>query len=172
MTVTFDQPLFVVEAHPGGDGQVHVFEAPCLSPIVYCTAQTNSIGCVPQIGFHGTPSSSAASGFLVTLTNTRNEQAGLLFYGTNERAWTPWLGGTLCVQPLLRRTPLLFSGGSTLPVLDCSGTFSRDFNVVVATSLDPAFYPGQHVCAQSYGRDPAAHFHVNFSDALEFYLEP
>jgi hypothetical protein len=160
------------DVHGPDFGQVHVFDAPCLTTTVYCTAQTSSNGCVPQIGSQGTPSVSAGSGFSVTLTSTRNQQSGLLFYGTNGRTTLPWFGGTLCVQPPLVRTPLMQSGGSPPPAVDCSGAFTRDFNALVATSADPALFPGQHVRCQYYGRDPAAATHVNLSDALEFYLEP
>jgi hypothetical protein len=96
----------------------------------------------------------------------------MLFYGTSGRAAYPWNGGTLCVEPPLRRTPLLNSGGSPPGVANCSGVFARDFNAWVSTSQDPTLFPGQHVRAQYYARDPAAPSHVNLSDAVEFYLEP
>jgi hypothetical protein len=160
------------DLHGVNAGQVHLFEAPCLGPTVYCTAQTNSIGCVPQIGTRGAPSGSEPSGFTITASNTRNQQTGMLFYGTSGRAAYPWNGGTLCVEPPLRRTPLLNSGGSPPGVANCSGVFARDFNAWVSTSLDPELFPGQHVRAQYYARDPAAPSYVNLSDAVEFYLEP
>jgi hypothetical protein len=160
------------DAHGTDRGQVHLFDAPCLAPIVYCTAQTNSLGCVPQIATLGTPSSSAPSGFTIWVTNMRNQQNGLLFYGTSGRAASPWFGGTLCIAPPVRRTPPVSSGGTPPPAADCSGVFTRDFNAWTSTSVDPALFPGQHIRAQFYGRDPAAPHHVNLSDAVEFYLEP
>ncbi|MDP1795387.1 MAG: hypothetical protein Q8K63_14710 [Acidimicrobiales bacterium] len=153
-------------------GQVHVFESPCTSPVIYCTAKTNSLGCVPQIAAQGTPSASSSSGFTISLSNTRNRQFGLLFYGTNGRCSLPWNGGTLCVQPPLARTPVQNSGGSAAPTTDCSGAFAFDFNRWTAAGRDPALFAGQHVRAQYYSRDPGASFQLNVSDAIEFRLEP
>lgn len=153
-------------------GQIHVFDAPCLGPRVYCSAQANSLGCLPQLATQGTPSNSAPAGFTISLTNTRSQQNGLLFYGTNGRAALPWNVGTLCVQPPLRRTPLINSGGSSPRVVDCSGLLTVDFNTWASTSNDPELFPGQHVRAQFYARDPSATSLVYLSEALEFYLEP
>lgn len=153
-------------------GRVHVFDSTCADPFVYCTSQTNSIGCVPQIGVAGSASMSSAKSFMIRVTKARNQQSGMLLYGTNGRSALPWQGGTLCVQPPLRRTPLVASGGTALPALDCSGVLARDFNDWVRTSADPELFPGQHVRAQFYARDPAAPSQVNLSDAVEFYLEP
>lgn len=153
-------------------GEVHLYQANCLTPQTYCTSQTNTLGCVAQISAQGTPSVSSPGSFRVTARNVRNLQNGMLLYGTSGRAATPWLGGTLCVQPPLRRTPLVNSGGSPAPANDCSGVLVRDFNAVAASGVDPALFPGQHVRAQFYSRDPGASHNVNLSDAVEFYLEP
>jgi hypothetical protein len=153
-------------------GVAHVFDSTCDDPVVYCTAQTNTLGCVPQIGAQGTPSASSTSGFRISVRNVRNQQNGMLLYGTNGRAAIPWLGGTLCVQPPLRRTPLVNSRGSAAPASDCSGVLLRDFNTWTFGAGDPALFPGQHVRAQFYSRDPGAVQNLNLSDAVEFYLEP
>jgi hypothetical protein len=153
-------------------GVAHVFDSTCDDPVVYCTAQTNTLGCLPQIGAQGTPSASSTSGFRVSVRNVRNQQNGMLLYGTNGRAAIPWLGGTLCVQPPLRRTPLVNSRGSAAPANDCSGVLLRDFSAWTFTAGDPALFPGQHVRAQFYSRDPGAVQNLNLSDAVEFYLEP
>ncbi len=153
-------------------GMVHVFDVPCLGPNVYCTAQTNSLGCVPAIDAQGTPSVSSSSGFRISAPQIRNRQNGMLLYGTAGRAALPWLGGTLCVQPPLRRTPLVNSGGAAPPVNDCSGVLARDFNAWTWAATDPALFVGQHVRAQFYSRDPGAAASVNLTDAVEFYLEP
>jgi hypothetical protein len=160
------------DTHSVDAGQVHVFRAQCLDAVTYCTAQTNTLGCVPQIGAQGTPSASSTSGFRISVRNVRNQQNGMLLYGTNGRAAIPWLGGTLCVQPPLRRTPLVNSRGSAAPANDCSGVLLRDFNAWTFAAGDPALFPGQHVRAQFYSRDPGAVQNLNLSDAVEFYLEP
>jgi len=153
-------------------GVVHVFDSTCNTPVVYCTAQANTLGCTPQIGAQGSASLSSTSGFTVSSTNSRNRQNGMLIYGTSGRAALPWLGGTLCVAPPLRRTPLVNSGGSPAPANDCSGALLRDFNAWTFASNDPELFAGQHVRAQFYSRDPGASHNVNLSDAVEFYLEP
>jgi hypothetical protein len=153
-------------------GIVHVFRNDCTEPATYCSAQTNSLGCVALIGSQGNPSASAGSGFDITLSNTRNQRTGILFYGTEGGASNPWNGGTLCVRPPLRRTPLQSSGGNVPPLDDCSGSLRFDFNASVAAAPDPALFAGQHVHAQYLCRDPSPTTSVNTSDALSFYLEP
>ncbi len=153
-------------------GAVHLYEATCLTPQVYCTAQTNTLGCLPAIEAQGTPSVSSSSGFRIAARNVRNRQNGMLIYGTSGRAALPWLGGTLCVAAPLRRTPLVNSGGSLAPANDCSGALVRDFNAWAFASNDPELFAGQHVRAQFYSRDPGAQANLNLSDAVEFYLEP
>ena len=153
-------------------GLVHVFNSTCTQPAAYCTAQTNSLGCMPQIDSHGTPSASKSGGFRITTSNTRNQRTGILFYGTSDPLAQPWSGGTLCVQPPLRRTAVQSSGGNPTPANDCSGAFAVDFNSWRATSLDPALFAGQHVFAQYLSRDPSPASQTNLTDAVEFYLEP
>ncbi len=156
--------------HPDA-GQIHFFEAACLTPTVYCTAQSNSLGCVPRVAFQGSPSLSGSASFTISAVDVRNQQNGMLIYGFNGRSALPWLGGTLCVQPPLRRTPLLQSGGAAPPTNDCSGVLARDFNAWARTAGDPVLFPGQHVRTQFYSRDPGAPSNLNLTDALEFYLE-
>jgi hypothetical protein len=153
-------------------GLVHIFESPCTTPTVYCTAKMNSLGCVPHIGWQGTPSASSPNGFTVSIANTRNQMNGLLFYGTNGSNAVPWLGGTLCVHAPLHRTPLQNAGGTPLPASDCSGTFAFDFNTWTASGVDTALFAGQHVRAQYFSRDPGASAQVSITDAIDFYLEP
>lgn len=152
-------------------GAAHVFDSTCSSAASYCTAQVNSLGCSASIEAQGTPSANSMSSFRVSARNVRNQQNGMMLYGV-ERASIPWLSGTLCIQPPLRRTPVVNSGGSPLPANDCSGVLVRDFNAWAATANDPLLFAGQHVRAQFYSRDPGAVQNVNLSDAIEFYLEP
>ena len=162
---------------PGSDtygvnfGEAHFFRGNCVTPVTYCTSQTSSNGCVPQIAAAGTASLSSTSGFVISASQVRSQQNGMLFYGTNGRATTAWLGGTLCVQPPLRRTPVINSGGN-FGAPDCSGVLARDFNTWMSTAGDPSLFVGQLVCAQFYSRDPGAASNLNLSDAVEFYLEP
>lgn len=132
----------------------------------YCTAQVNSAGCTPAIGSSGLPSASAGGGFSVTLTQALNRKAGVLAYGFNGPASTPFFGGLVCVAPPLTRTPVLDSGGSASGS-DCTGSFTLDFNARIQSGVDPALAVGAIVHLQWFTRDPgnpAGSF--NSSDAL------
>ncbi|MFM7296108.1 MAG: DNRLRE domain-containing protein [Planctomycetota bacterium] len=142
------------------------------APTPYCTAKVNSLGCVPAIGSSGTADFNAGSGFPITLSNTLNQKSGLLFYGTLGPAAAPFQGGTMCVQSPVLRTTAQNSGGSATPANDCSGSFSYDFNVRIASGVDPLLTVGRLVCAQYWSRDPAATFTTNLSNALRFYIYP
>ncbi len=141
-------------------------------PTPYCTAKTNSLGCVPAIGSSGSADFNAGSGFLITLSNTLNQKSGLLFYGTLGPASAPVQGGTMCVQSPVLRTAPQNSGGNATPANDCTGSLSYDFNVRIASGLDPQLSVGRIVCAQYWNRDPAATFTTNLSNALRFYIYP
>ena len=141
-------------------------------PTPYCTAKTNSLGCVPAIGSTGSADFNAGSGFLITLSNTLNQKSGLLFYGTFGPASAPFQGGTMCVQSPVLRTTAQNSGGSALPTNDCTGSYSYDFNVRIASGIDPQLSVGRLVCAQYWSRDPAATFTTNLSNALRFVIQP
>jgi hypothetical protein len=168
----------VIVGIPGDDdlgldaGAVAVFESPCLPPEVYCTAKTNTLGCLSQIGSNGTPSASAGGGFHVTAGDVVNQKSGLLFYGVAGRAALPFQGGWFCVHPPARRTPLQSSGGNSSGH-DCSGYFDLDFNQWVAVSGDPALAAGGlRVQAQYWSRDPFAIAASGLTDAIDFYLAP
>jgi hypothetical protein len=141
-------------------------------PTAYCTAKTNSLGCVPAIGSTGSADFNAGSGFAITLSNTLNQKAGLLFYGTVGPATAPFQGGTMCVQAPIQRTVAQNSGGSASPANDCTGSFSYDFNVLIASGANSQLSVGRLVCAQYWSRDPAATFTTNLSNALRFYIYP
>ena len=140
----------------------------------YCTAKVNSQGCSPQVGSSGTPSLSSANPFLLTVSNTINNKAGLFFYSTTGRANLPFFNGNLCVQlPLRRANVALFSGGNPPPD-DCSGTFSFDFNAFAQSGANPQLTNGTVVRAQLWSRDPqhADGTGVSLTDAIEFELCP
>jgi hypothetical protein len=148
-------------------------------PVVYCTAKTNALGCLPAVGFAGVPSATATSGFTVTSSNNRNQKSGLLFYGNTGRANTAFQGGTLCVKAPIKRTPALNSGGTALPANDCTGVYSIDMNAFRAGALggSPAPFlsiPGTVVNCQFWGRDPGfpAPNNTSLSDGLEYTVGP
>ena len=155
-------------------GYINRFTGIYPDPATYCSAKTNSIGCVPSIGWIGTPSANAGSGFLVRATTVINNKNGLLFYGVNGRAALPFQGGTLCVNTPIRRTGALNSGGNP-PPNDCSGAFVIDMNAFAVSPGPPVPHPaltvpGTVVDCQSWGRDPgfAPPNNTTLSGGLEF----
>jgi archaellum component FlaF (FlaF/FlaG flagellin family) len=145
----------------------------CATPVVYCSAQVNSLGCTPAIGSSGTPSASAGSGFSITATQLLNHQIGLFLYSLERGSPTAFHGGVLCAAPPLQRTPLLDTGGHA-PPLDCSGTFAFDFNAHVASGVDPRLIAGASVFGQFWSRDPgfSPPNDSNLTDALHLTLAP
>lgn len=144
-------------------------------PTVYCMAKVNSLGCTPAIESSGDASASANSGFTLRARELRNQKAGVLLYTVGGRAATAFQGGTLCLGGALKRVQGLQSGGSALPIQDCSGLLSVDMNAFRAGLLggNPQPFlsqPGSVVDAQFWARDPgfAAPFNSQLTDALEF----
>jgi hypothetical protein len=138
-------------------------------PTSYCTAKLNSQGCLPAISSSGVPSASGTPPFPIVASSVINQTVGILIYG-HQAAATPFQGGTLCIGGAVKRTPGQASGGSAAGV-DCTGSFSFDFNAFIAQGVDPLLsVPGQQVNAQYWSRDVAASFGSSLSDALQFAI--
>jgi hypothetical protein len=161
-----------------GNGLLGIVEEPnaCPTPVAYCTAKTNSLGCTPAIGATGTPSASAGSGFVITCTNVLNNKSGILFYGVSGQATIPFQGGTLCVKSPNKRTPGINSGGNP-PPNDCSGNYTFDMNLFAVgglggTPLPALTTPGTVVDCQFWGRDPGfvAPNNTTLSNGLEYTI--
>ena len=139
-------------------------------PVAYCTAKTNSQGCIPAISSSGQAHATGTLPFEVSATYVINQQSGILAFGYL-RAATPFQGGTLCVGGALKRTPVQNSGG-TIGMTDCSGVFAYDMNGRIRSGLEPGLIAGATVDAQYWYRDPASASTTGLSNALEFVIAP
>jgi hypothetical protein len=146
---------------------------------IYCTAKTNSLGCLPAISWSGAPSATGTTSFVVSASQVRNNKPGVLFYGFLGPASLPFQGGTMCVATSIKRTPGVNSGGSPAPTQDCSGIYQFDMSCFAAGHCGgnppaPLKTPGTVVNCQWWGRDPGfvAPFNTTLSDALEFTVGP
>ncbi|MCE9595632.1 MAG: VCBS repeat-containing protein [Planctomycetes bacterium] len=137
------------------------------APTAYCTGKVNSLGCTPSIGSSGTPSASAGSGFVVDCVQVRENKTGLLFYGSLPFA-AAFQGGTLCVKPPTKRTPPQAATG-TAP---CNGSYTYDFNVRIASGVDPNLVAGATVHAQWWMRDLQSPSGTGLSNGLAFTICP
>lgn len=156
--VTPDGSVIVgIGINPNGSKEGWIARLGCDVTTSYCTAKTNSPGCVPMIFGTGIPSATATNGFVVRATKMLNSMPGLLIYGFNGAASLPFQGGTLCVASPVFRTPGLNSGGSATGA-DCTGVYSIDLNAfaqgLLGGSPQPNLtVPGTTVDCQFWGRD-------------------
>lgn len=131
-------------------GAVYVFSGACGPPATYCTAKTNSLGCVPTIYATGTASLTGPDDFFVRASDVINQKSGLLIWSFQPTA-KPFMGGHLCVGYSIRRTPPLTSGGNS-GAADCSGALAYRFtHNFLLSNAAPA---GNTVFTQFHSRDP------------------
>ena len=139
-------------------------------PSLYCTAKTNSQGCLPTMSNTGNASATSASAFTVRALNELNQQNGLMFYGFDSSA-TPFQGGWLCVKSPTKRTGVQNSGGSASGS-DCTGSYALDFNAFIQGGSDPELVLGQEVYCQYWSRDPASASTTCLTNAMRFVINP
>ncbi len=137
-------------------------------PVTYCVAKVASPGCLPSIGWTGTPSL-ASSDFVVSCDNVVSNQFGLMIW-SRVQASVPLFGGTLCVGGSIRRTPVQYSFG--LGNGNCSGRLELSLDSAFMQSS--GFQAGENINAQWWFRDP---FYfpadpVGLSDGLQFTVRP
>ncbi len=164
----------LVTGDTNGTFDVFVRDQGCtFESYAYCTAKVNSVGCSPTIAMTGAASASAGSGCFVTAAQVLNNKPGLLLYGTNGQQAAPFQGGVLCVEPPIKRASTQGSGGNP-PPNDCSGSYSFDFNVLIAGGVDPQLVAGAIVDAQYWARDPGftAPNNTSLTNGIQFLICP
>lgn len=137
-----------------GGGEIRGQVLPgCSNPGTFCTAKTNSQGCVPVAGSTGVPQLSGPDNLHITSSNVINNKAGVMYWGLAPRV-TPvaFVGGLNCIQAPTIRTPVQNSGGNAPPD-DCSGTF--DFFFSHAYMGLTGLAAGSSAYCQYWYRDPA-----------------
>ena len=82
----------------------------------------------------------------------------------------PFLGGTLCLQSPITRTPIQTALGTQPPALDCTGTLSFHFSQ--SYMLERSLPPGTRVFAQYFSRDSgyALPNNIGLTNALSFVI--
>ena len=131
-------------------GSVYEFDVPL--PTNYCSAKTNSQGCVPFVSSLGAPSASLSAPFRITAENVLANQPGFLFYGL-KRSNLDFHGGKLCVKlPFTRVLPPKQPGSGGTAT--CTGVLFRNFNKRIQDAVDPLLTAGQVVRAQWLLRGP------------------
>ncbi len=130
----------------------------------YCTAKTNSLGCLPAIGTNGAQPSKSTGTFTVTCNNVLNQKSGLLFWGTSSST-TPFQGGFKCVGNPTVRTTAVSSGGAVTGN-SCTGSYAFQFTTAYMNSV--GLFPGDTVYAQWWMRDPGSTSTTGLSNAVRF----
>jgi Tol biopolymer transport system component len=136
----------------------------------YCTAKTNSLGCIPSIGSLGLPSQSGSDNFYVTASNVLNNKLGMMLWATAP-ASNPFGGGTLCLHSPIVRTPAQNSGGSPTGN-DCTGSYAYHFTQGYMIQQLLGAYTT--VYAQWWSRDPgfAVPNNIGLTNGLSFTICP
>jgi hypothetical protein len=139
----------------------------------YCTSKAGLACGTPSIRFSGCSSASASAGFSISAGPARAAKSGILIHSDQGPASLPFQGGVLCVNPPLRRSAAVDSGGTAGL---CDGVFTLDMNCFAAGACggNPASFlssPGTHVSTQWWGRDSVATGSF-LSDGLTYVVGP
>lgn len=139
-----------VETFWTGDGYVPIRSTTVLSPLSYCSAKPNSLGCESLSSWTGTPSLSGSDNFVVSCAPALNQQLGILRWSESPKA-SLFLGGFLCLGKPRYTLGSARSGGSPTGV-DCTGVLS--FPLTKSAMLAQGMTAGMTVCVQWFYRDP------------------
>jgi len=134
----------------------------------YCTAKVDSQGCLPEIGFTGSPSISGPDDFHVTATNLLSRRVGVLMWSLFEDEIAGGWGGTWCLG-MAKPAWIVFSFGNQTP--DCSGHLDYHFSQAYMSAH--TLGAGMTLHVQFIYHDPlAVPYHRGLTDALRFTICP
>lgn len=139
-------------------------------PNSYCTSTLSSAGCLAQMSSVNAPSERAIFPFALRAMPVSAGSIGALCYGLSGPAALPLGGGTLCIQPPVRRRPPVLP--LSLGAGSCNASLSVEFNALIQSGNDSALVAGADVCVQWVYRDNAAPGGMGFSNALRFEIQP
>ncbi len=141
----------------------------------YCTAKTNSDGCLPFLSTSGLASVTNPNPYRVVGNDMVVGQAGFFIYGS-KKANLNFFGGKLCVKSPFRRwyPPKVASSVTsyTCPTKSQTGRILRNFNTYIQSGTDPFLTAGRVVTMQLWQRDPNDPFGVGLTDGLRFEIQP
>ena len=157
------------------DGTQGAFRVSLDSVEVYCSAQTSSNGCKPEISWTGNwASASGESPFVLRAQGVSSHVPGLLLYSLTGPASTTVGSANLCLTPPVARRVVAKSGGSLPQGSACDGALQDDFGSWIESGGDPALVPGARVFTQFWVRDPVPGQPSEFrgTNALQFRIAP
>lgn len=147
---------------------VHGFSAPG----VHCVGTLNSLGCVPQMTWVGSPSISGPDDFRLTCREAVPNVAGLLILSPTP-GFTPFGPGRLCFSGQIRRRPVQVSSNAGGPPGMCS-TYVFTDHLTQAYLASQSFAVGTTVYCQYVSRDggfPPPN-NLSLSQGLRFTILP
>ena len=147
------------------EGAIHVYRFDVAAPVSTCTPKLNSAGCLPTVSTIGVPRISGSTPFTINAVDVNSFSPGIFFYGYGQTD-VPFLGGTLCALPPIRRTQVQSSFGQVPGT--CEGTFAFDFAAHAANGTDPNLTAGAAITGQFWSRDPFSSFGTSLTDATSF----
>ncbi len=142
----------------------------------YCTAKTNSNGCLPAISLTSGPIAMTGASS-VTLNNLSEKPGaashiGQVFWNTVGPNGAPFNGGFLCVKgPGIVRIAPAANYGGTAGATTCLGSLSQNLNASLAAHPAQAS-AGMTVYVQGWARDTAAFQGIQLSAAFSAVICP
>lgn len=119
-------------------------------PAAYCADSASGDGCLGRLAWSGSPTLSGPDDFRISVQDVSSQRNGLFFWGLADTS-IPFQGGTLCVAPPLRRTPVSSTRAQQGPN-PCLGSIDHAFTQVDMASA--GLTPGTRGYGQFWIRDP------------------